>query len=311
MKLRGPLPEVKPTPHHPDEPRPGPLRFAAARLDEAAAAHRDSEYAPPELLTLTRGQLALIDRFFDRFATTAAAYELTAEQAAGRIEEGFYLLDADRLDPPPDLLQALLAEVVTLADFTDDETKRILADFAAGLRARPEELRRLIRLNVARETALIEAEAGAADLPTGAYWFVARNLGAAALTPFGARLAPLVNDERWRRNRCPICGNEPALGALVGDGGRRHLYCDTCGMVWTFDRLACPFCDHRAQEDLRVLVVDDQSPYRLDACERCRRYLKTIDYRRIDESRAALLPIEDAATLYLDLMADRDGYRRD
>ncbi|NLH49633.1 MAG: formate dehydrogenase accessory protein FdhE [Myxococcales bacterium] len=311
MKQRGPLPEVKPTPHHPDELKPGHLRFAATRLDEAVAAHRDAEYAPPELLTLTNRQLALVEHYFDRFASIAAAYELTAEQAAGRIEEGFYLLDADRLDPPPELLLTLLDEIVALADFTDEETKRILAGFAADLQARPEELRRLVRLNIARDPTLIESEAAAADLPTGAYWFVARNLAAATLTPFGARLAPLVDDERWRRNRCPVCGNEPALAALAGDGGRRHLYCDTCGMVWTFDRLACPFCDHRKQEDLRVLVVDDQSPHRLDACEHCHRYLKTVDYRKIEENRAALLPIEDAATLYLDLMADRDGYHRD
>jgi len=143
------------------------------------------------------------------------------------------------------------------------------------------------------------------------FFFLLHNLGSAVLPAFAHTLAHHVRDEQWMFGNCPICGNQPAMGALVGDGGKRHLYCGACNFVWTFPRLKCPYCGNEDSEQLRALTHDEEAPHYLDACLACERYVKTVDYRKADAKRVVLLPVEDAATVFLDIMAANEGYRRE
>ena len=308
MKVRGKLPEPKPTPHHPDEVKPGVLALDPARIDAAVTAHLGAEYASDDVLRLTRRALALAEKYRPLIAPLAEQYTLPSDQAATRVEEGVYLLDADKIALDLPLLHALVGEVIDLADFTDEPIRQALRKWHVQLADQPEALARLVRLNLRREEKAIAEAAEEAGLDKQVYWFVVRQVGCAFFPAFAAKLAPLVKDERWLRGTCPICGNGPVMAALVGDGGKRHLVCDVCGFVWTFARMRCPFCDNQKAETLKVLAVSDQSPHRLDVCENCKRYVKTLDYRLADAAQAVLLPIEDAATLYLDIKAGEAGY---
>ena len=80
--------------------------------------------------------------------------------------------------------------------------------------------------------------------------------------------------------------------------------------MWTFNRIACPFCGNDKATTLSVLSTEQSGPYRLAACSTCRRYLKTIDYRLAAEDDAVVPAIDDAATFYLDIMADKEGLTR-
>lgn len=311
MKTRGPLPQPEPTPHHPDEVRPGPLAFSPARLAQAVAGYRDVEYVSADLLGLTEKTLSLGPAFRPRLAAWAAAYSLPPDQVRMRLSEGFHLLDAERLAPPPAVLRDLLDQVVELASFTEEPIIRALREWSAGLREQPAKLRELAALNVGRDRKKIAAVAAAAGLSRESFWFVLHNLGLLLLAPLAERLGALVDDEQWQRGACPICGNSPAIAALVGDGGKRHLLCEACHFVWTFPRLKCPLCGNAEMAKLKVLALDDQSPHRLDACEACRGYVKAVDYRKADPQKAVLLPVEDAATIYLDIMAGEAGFGRD
>ena len=59
-----------------------------------------------------------------------------------------------------------------------------------------------------------------------------------------------------------------------------------------------------------MLAPSEGSPYRLDTCDKCKRYLKTFDYRLLDEKHIVVPGLEDAATLYLDLAAENEGISR-
>ncbi len=114
---------------------------------------------------------------------------------------------------------------------------------------------------------------------------------------------------------CPVCGSPPALAGLRGEDGRRILYCSLCGYGWPSARLACPFCRSAEGAELEKLSVEGEDARWIEACPGCKHYLKTIDARQLSEAEKTrtgeIVPlVEETAGLYLDLVAEREGYER-
>ncbi len=116
-----------------------------------------------------------------------------------------------------------------------------------------------------------------------------------------------VDSEAWLKGYCPICGSLPSLSLLKEEIGKRYLLCSYCGYQWRVDRLFCPFCNNKDQESLHYLFAEGEEAYRIDLCDKCHQYIKTIDYRNLAESDPVL---EDLATLHLDILALEKGYKR-
>jgi len=113
----------------------------------------------------------------------------------------------------------------------------------------------------------------------------------------------------WSEGYCPICGKEPKIGEIRGDEnekGRRYLFCNQCGFKWPFRRIKCPFCGNEEQQLLAYFVVEGEEQYRIDVCNKCRRYIKIVNLPR--EAGEANLDVEDIATLHLDMLAYEEGY---
>ncbi len=111
----------------------------------------------------------------------------------------------------------------------------------------------------------------------------------------------------WSKGICPICGSLPYLALLEEEIGKRFLLCSFCGYQWRTERLQCPFCHNNQQESLHYLYAEDEESHRIDICEKCRHYIKTIDLRQTEISIPSL---EDLATLHLDILASQKGYQR-
>jgi FdhE protein len=111
-------------------------------------------------------------------------------------------------------------------------------------------------------------------------------------------------------HRCPVCGSPPSIARLARGDGRRILTCGLCGSEWEAVRLACACCGTEAREALGVLRTDDAEARWIETCEGCAGYIKTVDARRLPEGEAVLPVVEEAATLHLDLLAEREGYVR-
>lgn len=116
-----------------------------------------------------------------------------------------------------------------------------------------------------------------------------------------------INSETWLKGYCPICGSQPSLSLLKEEEGKRYLLCSYCGYQWRTDRLICPFCNNKEQDSLNYFYGEGEEAHRIDLCEKCHQYMKTIDMRRIENSDPIL---EDLATLHLDILASKKGYRR-
>ncbi|MFO7569352.1 MAG: formate dehydrogenase accessory protein FdhE [Smithellaceae bacterium] len=117
----------------------------------------------------------------------------------------------------------------------------------------------------------------------------------------------MVEKSGWTEGYCPICGKEPKIGEIrEGEDGRRYLFCHQCGHKWHFRRIKCPFCSNEEQHSLAYFAVEGEERYRVDVCNKCRRYIKIVDVPKSAEE--ANLDVEDIATLHLDMLAYEEGY---
>ena len=110
----------------------------------------------------------------------------------------------------------------------------------------------------------------------------------------------------WQRGICPVCGSFPAL-CLLGEEGRRTLICGFCWHQWHYRRVACPFCQTTDSKKLHYFYDENEPESRVDLCDACRRYLKTVDTRKTE--RAIYPPLEALTTLHLDIKAQDLGFK--
>jgi FdhE protein len=172
----------------------------------------------------------------------------------------------------------------------------------------------------ARQMSLLPADSWIASLE--AYWAHAgrydQQIGALAqfiprafLQPYAefraAQLprAPVVVTPRV----CPLCGSRPLLGVLrpEGDGGKRFLVCSFCLQEWEFRRILCPTCGEEAESKLPVYVAEQFPHVRVEACDTCKFYLRTID---LTKDGHAIPLIDDLAAIPLTLWAHEHGFSR-
>lgn len=119
-----------------------------------------------------------------------------------------------------------------------------------------------------------------------------------------------VADYAWKKGTCPLCGTPAGMARFEEEVGRRILWCPLCGTEWVFKRLQCPTCGNEDQETLRYFFVEGAAtPYRVDVCDRCRHYMKTVDERKRAKGEKTIFEIENMATLYLDDCAKKEGFR--
>jgi FdhE protein len=108
---------------------------------------------------------------------------------------------------------------------------------------------------------------------------------------------------------CPDCAGPPVVSLLrdAAHGSRRTHVCGGCLAESPAQRLGCHACGETDLQKMSVYRTDATDPARIDACESCRTYLKTIDLTR----DATACPIaDDLASVTLDLWAREQGYHR-
>jgi len=107
---------------------------------------------------------------------------------------------------------------------------------------------------------------------------------------------------------CPICGGLPLISSLKEKEGFRHATCSFCRHEYRIKRISCPVCGENEQEKLTFFTVDEEPGFRVDVCDSCKTYIKTIDFRELD--RIAVPVLDDLDSLALDYVAAGQGYRR-
>jgi FdhE protein len=111
---------------------------------------------------------------------------------------------------------------------------------------------------------------------------------------------------------CPLCAGRPHVGVLrpLGDGAKRSLICSLCATEWDYRRLLCPACGEENVDKLPVYTAegaDEFSHLRVEACDTCRHYIKTVD---LTKSGRAVPVVDELAAIPLSLWAAENGYTK-
>ncbi|MGE4504647.1 MAG: formate dehydrogenase accessory protein FdhE [Desulfovibrionaceae bacterium] len=225
-----------------------------------------------------------------------------------RHEQGLPLLPRERFRPDQDQAGELLRAILDLAVKTPGPL---------GEAARAFEQKHLPGLDINEAvTAYLQA-----DEPYFARWAEATP-GAPRLVNFlvqgavwpsivaqGQNLAPLHDGSKpWRHGHCPVCGSLPFMSGLRGKEGERHCTCSFCLTDYRVPRLTCPFCGENDHKKLVFYDAPDEPGYRIDACQTCRNYIKTTDFRNLDKTSVPAL--DDLESLHMDILAQQRSFLR-
>lgn len=126
------------------------------------------------------------------------------------------------------------------------------------------------------------------------------------------RTGNVAPDRVHRQGQCPFCGGAPSVacrrgGGTDAEGSARFLVCALCGLEYAFNRILCPSCFEEDPARLPSFQSAVHPGVRLETCETCRRYVKSLD---LSQDARPLPEVDDLASLAMDLWAIEQGYTR-
>jgi len=203
-----------------------------------------------------------------------------------------------RVSGPPELSE-LIARFAPFLNMVEDNGPKNLAGSATELKAAPPEIHQEF-LNNFWDTAISPAISPSQN-------FLAR----AFLQPYAefTRGRSEVRWEDYAGSICPFCGRKPGVGILrpLGDGGQRSLLCSFCLAEWAFRRIVCANCGEENHNLLPIYSAAQFEHVRVECCDRCKRYLKTVD---LTKTGLANPVVDELASIPLDLWARERGYEK-
>jgi FdhE protein len=233
-----------------------------------------------------------------------ATLEMADEEALqARILQGLSLISFDQLPVEADRFAWLATEIAqVLVEYDVEVGERTLPDISA-------EWLPLARQRFEAGQVQVVEELEQDEEPQKPETTLAQIAADHALKPYlewaAEQVLSHVDQERWKRGYCPVCGGAPDFATLDAESGARHLLCSRCNSQWLYRRLGCPFCGITDHTKIAYYPSEDKA-YRLYICRNCRRYLKTIDLR--EAKQAVLLPVERLTTVAMDAAAQQEGY---
>ncbi len=143
-------------------------------------------------------------------------------------------------------------------------------------------------------------------LPAEILIFLVKNSLTPLVEKYSESVTPSIDFDRWESGCCPVCGHLPGLAELRknSSGRQRFLFCSLCHTSWPFQRLKCPFCE--SMEEKEYLSFPDEKNYRVDVCNSCKSFIKTVTNNSSELSPVLL----DWSSQYIDESAILKGYKR-
>ena len=225
------------------------------------------------------------------------------------------VLQPDQSSPAP----ILTGERVTLdRSFAEGWFRRLLAQAGnAGPAAAPLasaakggrlDAVALLEAAVNQDAPRLTEQAGALGVDADALSAVSQLATVPLLQACRQRFAAAVPGD-WSEGCCPVCGAWPTVAESRGLARARHLRCARCGADWGAIAFRCPYCGNADHRQLGSLISETEGEARrVDTCDRCRGYVKTVATLRA--WAADEVALADVATVDLDLAAiERDYFR--
>ena len=159
-----------------------------------------------------------------------------------------------------------------------------------------------------KDTDSINAMASSAGMGFEEYLFLLVNWLKPLFTSLRERYAG-ADPVEYRDRTCPFCGYYPDMGILSAEKqGKRFLRCGLCENIWMYRRLSCAICGEGKAEKLEYFMPENNDRYRVDACNTCGGYLKSVCLGKFEELKTCDLTIENLLTMSLDSEMLGKGY---
>lgn len=233
---------------------------------------------------------------------------LTEEGTISQKEKGFPLLLEKDIPVDPGAAKKLFRSLCRIAKKQNQTLQEGVEKIEKAIRSRKIDFDRLLGEMTLSETPHTDVVSSSLGLSRDILVFLAR----ASIQPFlekvALHLAEKFDHREWNKGTCPICGSLPIVSELLEEQGKRMWICSLCGYKWQGLRVACPFCGNEDHQAHRYLFVEGDEAVRIDVCEACKKYVKTIDSRKMDLKIFPLL--EYMGTLHLDILAQQEGYQK-
>jgi hypothetical protein len=235
---------------------------------------------------------------------------LSGDEINMRLDEGFTLIETADLLPAGMDLSGRSREVAGILAGHIEDPDTVTAS-VENLIGEPDGLPGLLNVYIdSGDSGLGEKTLSLEKINPEVVLFVIFNTLKGLFLSTGNRFSGLATD-RWGHGRCPVCGGEPAVAYMAGEGGKRFLVCHRCETNWRYKRLVCPFCEHESPGESSYLYIEEPRYSTMTGyvCENCRHYIKT--WRVEEEELGALHPeVEDLKTPAFDAAMESEGYRR-
>jgi FdhE protein len=229
-----------------------------------------------------------------------------------RLKEGKHLIDTGKIEIDEKLLNELFRNFIPVLrkyeTFNDSEIHDLEQE------REKIDVEKLVRSVLIGDLENPKALALELSLNPDLLLFFGLNLGQALLELYAQKLKGKFDQENWLKGSCPVCGSFPVMEKLRREDGKRILWCGFCGTEWHYKRIMCPFCGNEDHNSLRYFFTEEDSsstknPFRVDVCDKCKKYIKTIDERKMPGNEVVDFSLESVKTLYLDVLAQKDGYQ--
>ncbi|MEW6585854.1 MAG: formate dehydrogenase accessory protein FdhE [Nitrospirota bacterium] len=157
------------------------------------------------------------------------------------------------------------------------------------------------------DTAFIDHLSGRAGIDSAVLEFLLHMSILPSLQSTAGQAGDFPDLKNWLKGYCPLCGSLPLISFLKEDG-QRFLLCSFCSFSWPSERLRCPFCENSDHSTLHYFFAEGEEAYRVDICDKCRKYIKTVDIRKLGYDPD--LNMEDITSAHLDIIAAGQGFAR-
>lgn len=115
-----------------------------------------------------------------------------------------------------------------------------------------------------------------------------------------------VDNIKWEEGRCPLCNAVPSLSVIERNVPRKY-HCSFCRTTGHYRRIGCPYCKSNNSKDIDLMVTDELPGMRIEACRKCKTYLKSFEAEKLVGNDIMEL---DIISLPLDIVARQKGFSR-
>ncbi|MCX5707918.1 MAG: formate dehydrogenase accessory protein FdhE [Candidatus Omnitrophica bacterium] len=266
------------------------------------------EYISPGQADFFKALLNIKEKAKKSIAEADFRLNLSRQDLAARLNKSLPILTFPEIPFKNNLLEEIFQDISGLIKQYNLNSRGEIDSLAGYFQDQKLNLAQFIKDVTLGQTANLEAIEKLTGVKKNTLIFVANQLAKPFFESAAESLNFKLKDNQWLKGYCPVCGSAPLMAKLSRDDGKRILECCLCGTNWPFLRVKCPFCGNEDKDYLRFFFVDDQSQYRVDVCDKCKRYIKTVDERKLPKDQEVVLAVDNIATSYLDILAEKENY---